>query len=160
MTHVCVSTLTIIGSDNDLSPGRRRTVTWTNVGILLIGLLGTNFNEILIENPFENVIKMAAISSRLECVKGILVGTAFRDLPNGPPLNQQPTSLTTATLDYACSSSPILWHVWNTYVITWISSAWYAWSVLIPVISACIGLVLGLSKDLMPPTPTYRDVWQ
>ena len=49
MTHICVGNLTIIGSDNGLSPGRRQAITWTNVGILLIGLLGTNFNEMLID---------------------------------------------------------------------------------------------------------------
>ena len=49
MTHICVSNLTIIGSDNGLSPGRRQAITWTNVGILLIGPLGTNFSEMLIE---------------------------------------------------------------------------------------------------------------
>ena len=49
VTHICISKLTIIGSDNGLSPGRRQAIIWTNVGILLIGPLGTNFNEILIE---------------------------------------------------------------------------------------------------------------
>ena len=49
VTHICVSNLTIIGSDNGLSPGRRQAITWTNVEILLIGPLGTNFSEILIE---------------------------------------------------------------------------------------------------------------
>ena len=46
--HICVSELTIIGSDNGLSPGRRQAITWTNVGILLIEPLGTNFSEISI----------------------------------------------------------------------------------------------------------------
>ena len=49
VTHICVSKLTIIGSDNGLSPGRRQAVIWTNAGILLIGPLGTNFSEISIE---------------------------------------------------------------------------------------------------------------
>ena len=49
VTHICVSKLTIIGSDNGLSPGRRQAIIWTNVGILLIGPLGANFSEILIE---------------------------------------------------------------------------------------------------------------
>ena len=49
VTHVCVSKLTIIGSDNDLSPDRRQAIIWTNAGILLIGPLGTNFSEILIK---------------------------------------------------------------------------------------------------------------
>ena len=49
VTHICVSKLTIIGSDNGLSPGRRQAIIWTNAGILLIGPLRTNFSEILIE---------------------------------------------------------------------------------------------------------------
>ena len=49
VTHICVSKETIIGSDNGLSPGRRQAIIWTNAGILLIGPLGTNFNEISIK---------------------------------------------------------------------------------------------------------------
>ena len=49
VTYICVSDLILIGSDNGLSPGRRQAIIWTNAGILLIGLLGTNFSEILIE---------------------------------------------------------------------------------------------------------------
>ena len=48
-THICVGKLTIIASDNGLPPGRRQAIIWSNAGILLIGPLGTNFNEILIE---------------------------------------------------------------------------------------------------------------
>ena len=46
---ICVSKLIIICSDNGLSPGRRQAIIWTNAGILLIGPLGTNFSDILIE---------------------------------------------------------------------------------------------------------------
>ena len=49
MTHVCISNLTINGSDNGLSPGRRQAIIWTIAGMLLIGPLGTNFSEILIK---------------------------------------------------------------------------------------------------------------
>ena len=49
MTHICVSKLTIIGSDIGLSPDRRQAIIWTNAGLLLIGPLGTYFIEILIE---------------------------------------------------------------------------------------------------------------
>ena len=49
VTHKCVSNLTIIGSDNGLSPGHHQAIIWTNAGILLIGPLGINFSEILIE---------------------------------------------------------------------------------------------------------------
>ena len=72
MTHICVSNLTIIGSDNGLSPGRRQAIIWTNAGLLLIGPLETNFSEILIiqENAFESVVcEMASILSRPQCVK-------------------------------------------------------------------------------------------
>ena len=47
--HICVTNLTIIGSDDGLAPGRCLAITWTNVGILLIWPLGTNFSEIFIE---------------------------------------------------------------------------------------------------------------
>ena len=49
VTHICVGKLTIIGSDNGLSPGRHQAIIWTNAEILLIRPLGTNFSEILIE---------------------------------------------------------------------------------------------------------------
>ena len=47
--HICISKLSIVGSDNGMSPGSHQAIIWTNAGILLIGPLGTNFNEILIE---------------------------------------------------------------------------------------------------------------
>ena len=47
--HICIGKLTIIGSDNGLFPGRRQAIIWSNVGKLLIGPLGTNFSESLIE---------------------------------------------------------------------------------------------------------------
>ena len=49
VTHICVSKLTLIGSENGLSPSRRQAIIWTNAGILLIRALGTNFSEILSE---------------------------------------------------------------------------------------------------------------
>ena len=49
MTHICGSKLTIISSDNGLSPRRRQAIIWTSDGILLIGPVGTSFSEILIE---------------------------------------------------------------------------------------------------------------
>ena len=48
VTHICISKLTIIGSDNG----------WTNAGILLIGPFGTNFSEILIETHAFSFKKM------------------------------------------------------------------------------------------------------
>ena len=49
VTHICIGNLTIIGSDNGLSPGRQQDIIWTNAGILLIGPLGTNFSEISVK---------------------------------------------------------------------------------------------------------------
>ena len=46
---ICVRKLTIIGSDKGLSPSRRQAIIWTNAGILLIWILGTNFSGTLIE---------------------------------------------------------------------------------------------------------------
>ena len=83
VTHVCVSNLTIIGSDNGLSPGRRHVIIWTNAEILLIGSLWTNFNEIEIhtfslKNAFNYVVwKMATILSRPQCVNSFASGRCF-----------------------------------------------------------------------------------
>ena len=46
---MCVNKLTTIGSDIGLAHGHRQAIIWTNVGILLIRHLGTNFSEILIK---------------------------------------------------------------------------------------------------------------
>ena len=55
VTHICVSKLTIIGSDNGLSPGRSQAIIWTNAGILLIGDLQTSHLSVYIRrNPFFN----------------------------------------------------------------------------------------------------------
>ena len=48
VTYISFSKLAIIDSDNGLSPGQRQAIIWTSAGILLIGLLGRNFSEILI----------------------------------------------------------------------------------------------------------------
>ena len=42
-----LTNITIVGSDNGLSPGRRQAIIWINAGIVLIPTLGTNFSEIL-----------------------------------------------------------------------------------------------------------------
>ena len=76
VTHICVSNLTTIGSDNGLSPGRHQAIIWTNAGILLIWTLKNKFqwnchqnSYISIqENALENVIReMATILSWPQC---------------------------------------------------------------------------------------------
>ena len=67
VTHICVGKLTIIGSDNGLSPERRQAIIWTNAGILLIGPLGTNFSEILIEIQTFSLKKIRLKMSSAKC---------------------------------------------------------------------------------------------
>ena len=67
VTHICVGKLSIIGSDNGLSPKRRQAIIWTNAGILLIGPLGTNFSEILIEIQTFSLKKIRLKMSSAKC---------------------------------------------------------------------------------------------
>ena len=77
MTYICVSKLSILGSDNGLSPGRRQAIIETNAGILVIWPLGIIFSEILIDiNTFlfkKMHLKMSSGNgghlSRPQCVK-------------------------------------------------------------------------------------------
>ena len=84
VTHICVGKLTIIGSDNGMSPERRQAIIWTNVGILLIGPLGTNFSEILIgiqTFSFKKMhLKMSSAKWRPLCL-GL---NELINLPKGP----------------------------------------------------------------------------
>ena len=50
--------LTIIGSDNGLSPGRRQAIIWTNAEIILIRPLETNVIEMLFETLTLSFMKM------------------------------------------------------------------------------------------------------
>ena len=61
--HICIGDLTIIDSNNGLSPGQHQAIIWTNAGMLSIGPLGTNCSEIFItiltfsvKKRFESVI--------------------------------------------------------------------------------------------------------
>ena len=71
-THICVGKPTIIGADIGLSPDRRQAIIWTNAGLLLIGPLGTNFSEILIEIltfSFKKMrLKVSSAKRRLFCL--------------------------------------------------------------------------------------------
>ena len=67
VTHICIGKLTIIGSDNGLSPERCQAIIWTNAGILLIGPLGTNFSEILIEIQTFSLKKIRLKMSSAKC---------------------------------------------------------------------------------------------
>ena len=67
VTHICVGNLTIIGSDDGLSPDRRQAIIWTSDGILLIGPLGTNFSGILISIETFSFKKMHLKMSSGKC---------------------------------------------------------------------------------------------
>ena len=67
VTHICVSKLTIIGSDNGFAPGRRQAIIWTNAGILLNGSLRTNSTEILIKIHTFSFKKMHLNMSSAKC---------------------------------------------------------------------------------------------
>ena len=61
--HICVGKLTIICSNDGLSPGRRHDIIWTNAGIW-----NRNSNIFIGENTFKNVICEMSIFSRPQCV--------------------------------------------------------------------------------------------
>ena len=69
--HICVGKLTIIGSDNGLTPGCYQAINWTNAGKLSIGAPGTNFSEISIgiqTFPFKKMhLKMSFAKWRPFC---------------------------------------------------------------------------------------------
>ena len=70
--HICVGKLTIIGSDNGLSPGRRQAIISTNAGILLFSTLGANLSEILSEIHTFSLkkmhLKMSSAKRRPSCL--------------------------------------------------------------------------------------------
>ena len=71
VTYICVHKLTIIVSDNGLSPCRHQSIIRTNARIVLIGPPGNfNWNSYIFipETAFDNVWKTAAIFSRPQCV--------------------------------------------------------------------------------------------
>ena len=81
VTHICVSKLAIIGSDNGLSPDRRQAIIWINAGILLIRTLGTNFSEILCEIHSFSFSKMhLRMSSATWCLFGLGLNELIEDL--------------------------------------------------------------------------------
>ena len=67
VTHICIGKLTIIGSDNGLSPGRHLAIIWTKAGILSTGPSGTNFSEILIEIQKFSLKKIRLKMSSAKC---------------------------------------------------------------------------------------------
>ena len=156
MTHICVDKLTIIGSDNGLSPGRRQAIIWTNAGILLIGPLGTNFSEILIEiHKFlfkEMHLKLSSGKWRPFCL-GLIVLTFVSKM--GPRnTGVQPG------YGFACTVSGSLNISWPqltrdhvVWVVLWVGG-WMGWGVLIP--DSCIIWLKGDWESPMAIEISYQ----
>ena len=72
VTHICVSKIIIIGSDNGLSPGRCQAIVWTNADILWIRPLGITFSDECLEIhtfSFTNMrLKMSSVKWRPFCL--------------------------------------------------------------------------------------------
>ena len=69
---MCVNKFPIIGLDDGLSPDWHQAISWTNAGIVLIGPLGTNLGEILVEihifSSNETYLKMPSAKCRSFCL--------------------------------------------------------------------------------------------
>ena len=82
MTHICVSKITTIGSDNGLSPDWHQAIFWTNAGLLSIGPLRTYFNENLIKIQQFSMkkmhMKMSSAKWRPSCLGlNVLISTHY-----------------------------------------------------------------------------------
>ena len=72
VTHICISKMTIISSDNGLSPDRCQAIISSIAGILLVWLMGTNFSEVLtiiyLFSLKKMHLKMLSVKSRPFCL--------------------------------------------------------------------------------------------
>ena len=84
VTHICVSEIIIIGSDNGLSPVRHQAIKRTNAGILLIGTSGIKFNEIMIEI---NILSLQIMRLKMSSAKCSLFLLGLNEL-NKPSRHQ------------------------------------------------------------------------
>ena len=84
VTRICVRNITIIGSDNCLSPGRRHAIIWTDAGILLIGPSKTDFIEIIHFHSRKFIWKCPLIARFMGPTWGPSGPTWPRWAPGGP----------------------------------------------------------------------------
>ena len=71
VTHICISKLTIIASDNGLTPDWHQAIIRTSAGIWLIPTQGTNFNEVCEIHTFSFKkihLKMSSAKLRQFCL--------------------------------------------------------------------------------------------
>ena len=89
VTHISVSKLTSIDSDNSLSPGRCQAIFWTDAGVLSTWNSGTNFSDILIKIPIFSFKNMHSKMSSYRVSMAKYIGSEFYPNPvSGWPLPQ------------------------------------------------------------------------
>ena len=138
VTHICVSDLTRIISDNGLSSGRRQAIIRTNAGILLIRPLGTNFSEFLVEIlifSFKKMrLKVSSAKRRAFCL-----GLNELNQTTWHLLGPEDCNWLFARALVHCGKSMILWSK-----LTLVLNVLYMWMTLF----LCINLPLSmLSKE-------------
>ena len=115
VTYIWVGNLTIISSDNGVSPTRRQAIIWTNAGIFLIGPLGTNLSEILIDFHMFSFKKMhlklssgkwGAILSRVLSITEDIVAWLFVY----PPIDRKIKAWHHPSVR---RNNPYIWHAHN-----------------------------------------------
>ena len=110
--HIFVNKLTIIGSDNGLSPGRHQAIIWTNAGILLTGPLEINFSEILTD--IHTFLKMHLKKWSVKCPPFCLGLNVLREITFW---------LISCTDTYGASLSLLSWShtgYWEIYKESWV----------------------------------------
>ena len=136
VTHICVSELIGIGSDNGLSLGRRQASIWTNAGILIIWPLRTNFSEMLIEiHTFSFTkmhVKMSSTERRSLCL-GLNV------LTHWPQEMRLLLEICTFRHMFVIGAFP-----WNCLQVNVTGPHW---------VQVSIGLIIGLSPSNKRPFP-------
>ena len=96
---ICVSKLGHHCSDNGLSPVRRQAITWTNAGLLSIGLLGTSFSEIWIGNLSLSCKKMYV---KMSSAKMAAILSPNRPVGSEPLSEPIPTSHQRCSVTFIC----------------------------------------------------------
>ena len=142
VTHICVSKLTIIGSDNGLSPGRCQAIIRTNAWILF-RTLGINFSEILSEIHTFSFKKMHLKISSGKCWPFCLgLNVLHASLGHKAPYNPHCDNLITGCLSHwqpwmhqvkIRLSHWQLFHfsdsfLWQKISLFWFNLKWISWS--------------------------------
>ena len=147
VTHICVSKLTIIGSDNVLSPDRRQAIIWTNAGLLLIGPLRTNFSEILIEIlkfSFKKMrLKLSSAKRRPFCLG---LNVLNQNHPGDHLYVISPMALANRRLRWIGFAISFIFIV---KIPKWLVATWKYWMSLRPVFNFPVGLHKRLKSSVI-----------